>query len=229
MTDSPAPIRRIGIISGVREELEAFLPEQPRALSDEGSLRVERLAWQGKDLFATCAGVGKVAAAVAATVLYTRFSVQLLLVIGTAGKIGEIEGELFNITEAVQSDFGAKRPAGVIHYPAGTLPMGPSGIQPFRAFAAGMLDLPNARIASSDLFVECGIHAQGIFETLASPLVDMETAAVAHAASLLHVPWIAIKATTDDAGETSASSFAENLAAAARASARAAERLVAML
>lgn len=107
--------------------------------------------------------------------------------------------------------------------------MGPSGIQPFRAFAAGKLDLPNARIASSDLFVECGIHAQGIFETLASPLVDMETAAVAHAASLLHVPWIAIKATTDDAGETSASSFAENLAAAARASARAAERLVAML
>jgi nucleoside phosphorylase len=229
MNTTSRPISRIGIVSGVRQELQAFLPDEPREQIAEGSLAIEHLQWQGKDLFATCAGVGKVAAAVAATVLCTRFAVELILIIGTAGKVGPIEGELFCIGEAIQSDFGAKRTGGMVHYSAGTLPIGSPAIEPFQSWAGARLDLPNTRIATSDLFIQCGVHADYVHEALGAPLVDMETAAVAQAASLLGVPWMAIKATTDDAGDSSDASFTRNLAAAARASACAAERLMALL
>lgn len=229
MSTAAGPISRIGIVSGVREELQVFLPDEPRERIAEGTIAVEHLRWQGKDLFATCAGVGKVAAAVAATLLCTRFSVQLIVVIGTAGKAGPIDGDLFNIDEAIQSDFGAKRTSGLVHFSAGTLPIGVPVIEPLRAWAGASLDLPNTRIATSDLFVQCVLHAGYVHEALGAPLVDMETAAVAQAASLLGVPWMAIKATTDDADDSSDSSFAKNLAIAARASASAAERLMAML
>jgi adenosylhomocysteine nucleosidase len=73
------------------------------------------------------------------------------------------------------------------------------------------------------------VHASRLRQALDVQLVDMETAAVAQAASLLGVPWVAIKATTDDADDASASSFVANLAAAARASAAAAERLINIL
>jgi adenosylhomocysteine nucleosidase len=54
-------------------------------------------------------------------------------------------------------------------------------------------------------------------------LVDMETAAVAQAAERLGLPWMAIKATTDDANGESAGDFSANLARAARRAAEAAE------
>ena len=229
MRTAGQPISRIGIISGVPEELQAFLPEQPREPIAEGKLTIDHLSWQGKELFAICAGVGKVAAATAATLLCTRFSVQFLLVLGTAGKIGKVDGDLFTIGEAVQSDFGAKRGSGFAHFSAGTLPIGESVLEPFRAWAGAELDLPGMKIATSDMFVQCELHASYLHETLGAPLVDMETAAVAQAADLLGVPWMAIKATTDDAADGSDASFTQNLDAATRRAASAAERLVAFL
>ena len=221
-------MKRIGIVSGVADELAAFLPGVPRAAL-AGEPVVQFVTHGGKELFLACTGIGKVAAATAATLLRARHAVDLLLVIGTAGKIGVADGTLFNITEAVQADFGAQRPEGLVHYTAGSWPIGPARVEAFRAADLPIAGLPTARIATSDLFVECGAHAARVRERLDVALVDMETAAVAQAAHLLGVPWAAIKATTDDADGDSAANFTANLAAAARASAEAAERLVAEL
>jgi nucleoside phosphorylase len=57
----------------------------------------------------------------------------------------------------------------------------------------------------------------------------METAAVAQVASLLGLPWCAIKAATDEANTDSASDFHVNLAAAARRAAEAAERAIVLI
>lgn len=219
---------RIGIISGVADELAAFLPGVAREESRAGTLTVGTVEHGGKTIDLLCAGIGKVAAATAAGVLHAR-GAELLLVIGTAGKIGAIDGSLFEITEAVQADFGAQRAEGLTHYTAGSWPIGPAKIEAFRAMTLPDLGLPKARIATSDLFIECGAHGGRVRDALGASLVDMETAAVAQAAALLGLPWAAIKATTDDADGDSAGSFVANLAAAARASAAAAERLVALL
>ena len=86
-----------------------------------------------------------------------------------------------------------------------------------------------ARIASGDVFVESGAHAKRLREALDVHLVDMETAAVAHAASLLGLPWVAVKACTDEADGQSAGDFMENLRSAARKAALAAEEIIAGL
>jgi nucleoside phosphorylase len=148
------------------------------------------------------------------------------MVIGTAGKIGAVDGDLFRIVEAVQADYGAQRRDGLAHYTAGEMPIGVADIRAFRAVEIDSLDLPPARIATSDLFIECDVHAGRVRERLSAVLVDMETAAVAQAAALLGVGWTAIKATTDGADGGSAASFAANLDAAARSAAEAARRLI---
>jgi adenosylhomocysteine nucleosidase len=218
--------QRVGIISGVENELSAFLPDVPRVSANGGVLPVGHISREGKDLYLICAGIGKVAAATATTLLHARFDVDLVIVIGTAGKIGEIDGHVFNIVEAVQGDYGAQRDDGLTHYTPGALPIGQSDLQVFQAMQLADLDLPRARIATSDLFIECGVHAGKLRRALNVALVDMETAAVAQAASLVGIPWFAIKATTDDADGDSAGAFVANLDAAARAAATVVEEIL---
>ena len=219
-------MKRIGVISGVPEELAAFLPGQPRIAVEGAPFPVARIDHAGKALFTACAGIGKVAAATAATWLHACCDVEFLVVIGTAGKIGAAEGDLFHVVEAVQADYGAQRSEGLVHYTAGAMPIGPAAIQAFRSADVPATGLPAARIATSDLFIECGVHAGRVRDRLGAVLVDMETAAVAQTAALLGLPWTAFKATTDGADGDSSTSFFENLQAAAGAAAEAARTTI---
>ena len=92
--------------------------------------------------------------------------------------------------------------------------------------AAPQCDLPRARIATGDAFIECPDHACDMAAQLGATLVDMETAAVAQAAERLGLPWMAIKATTDDANGESAGDFSANLTRAAQRAAEAAEAVL---
>jgi adenosylhomocysteine nucleosidase len=222
-------LTRIGVVSGVGDELAAFRPDLRRDVVASTGPLVRRIKLGDRNVYLCCAGIGKVAAATAAATLHLAFGAELLMVIGTAAKIGELDGDVFNITEAFQGDFGAQRAHGLVHYTAGTWPIGDARIEAFTALEVPGLDLPNARIATSDLFIEHAPHAARLAETLGVHLIDMETAAVAQTAAILGLPWLAIKATTDAADESSSSAFVENLHAAAAASARAAERAIALL
>jgi len=225
----PGSFQRIGIVSGVNDELAAFRPDLPRDTVKTDGLAVQRMRLGEKEIFLTCAGIGKVAAATGATLLAAQFGVELLMIIGTAAKIGVLDASVFNITEALQGDFGAQRADGLTHYTAGSWPIGEARVEAFAAMPVPGLDLPNARIATSDLFIEHAPHAEQLAETLGAHLIDMETAAVAQTAAILGLPWLGVKATTDAADENSAGSFVENLQAAAAASARAAERALALI
>lgn len=222
-------MRRIGIIAGVADELAAFRPDRPGTTGRLGNLPIRHVDHGGKEVLLACAGVGKVAATTAAALLHAHGGVELLVVIGTAGKLSAIDGHLFQVNEAIQGDYGAMRDSGFVHYTAGTLPIGPAVPQSFICPVLPDIGLPRARITTGDMFVESAGHAARLREGLSADLVDMETAAVAQAATLLGLPWSAVKATTDGADDESAGSFAANLAAAARMSAEAAERLIAGL
>lgn len=219
-------MRRIGIISGVPEELDAFRPDLPGDPMLVGRMPVRSVVHADKQVLLACEGIGKVAAATAATLLVALGEVELLLVLGTAGKLGAIDGHLFQIGDAIQSDYGAMRTEGFAHFSAGEIPFGTPRVDAFAADVPIDLGLPRARIATGDMFVESPAHAARLHLALGADLVDMETAAVAHAAVLLGVPWCAIKATTDGADDASAATFSANLAAAARHAAEAAEELI---
>lgn len=221
-----ADYRTIGIVAGVEAELAAFRPDLPREPIALAGLRAERISHAGRSIVMACAGIGKVAAA---TALAAYAGAELLMIIGTAGKLDAIEGDLFLLSHAYQSDFGAQRDEGFVHYTAGSWPLGPAVVEAFAALPLPTCSLPRARIASGDVFVESGEHARRLREGLDVHLVDMETAAVAHAASLLGLPWLAVKACTDEANGASAGDFMDNLRVAARKAAIAAEEIISEL
>ncbi|MBX9729024.1 MAG: purine phosphorylase [Sphingopyxis sp.] len=218
----------VAVLAALPEEADAFFPgEGERDTGGWMPLRSVR-AGAYTCIIATH-GIGKVHAAAAAMALAERYAPRLFLGIGTAGKIGRAAGDCFWLESAVQHDYGAEHPDGFVHYTAGSWPMGPANVEPFRAMADPGVGLPHARIASGDMFVACPDQARFLHEGLNAELVDMETAAMAQLCALIGTPWAAIRATTDEADGASADDFSANLAAAARRAGEAAERLVGML
>lgn len=220
----------IGIVTGLAEEADAIAPGLGEAIFVQG-LAVRRVAIGGVAVGIACAGIGKVAASTAATLLAARFDATLMMVVGTAGALAEdVGGAPHWLSGAVQHDYGAARTDRFAHYDAGAWPIGPESVTAFKALPQpDGLGLTEAVIASGDCFVECGMRAGTIRDTLGARLVDMETAAVAQAAAILGLPWCAIKAATDEANADSAGDFHANLAATARRAAVAAERAVALM
>lgn len=215
---------RVGIIAGVEEEADAFAPGRHDRVEQHGHLSVRFVALGPHEVAITCCGVGKVNAAIAATMLATVHRAELLVIVGTAGKLSGIAGDCFLIHEAVQGDYGAQRPEGFTHYTAGSWPIGPARVEAFLAHPLPDVGLPRARIVTGDAFVECPDHSLRLREGLSGDLVDMETGALAQTAVRLGLPWAAIKATTDDANGASAGDFQANLLRAARRAAEAVER-----
>lgn len=220
---------RIALIAGVEQEAEAFLPGQHDRLEQHGHLPVRFVRHSAHEIAITCCGVGKVNAAIAATLLAGLHHAELLMIIGTAGKLSAIAGDCFAIHEAVQGDYGAQRPEGFAHFTAGSWPIGVARVEAFRACPLPDVGLPHARIVTGDSFVECPDHSLRLRDGLSGDLVDMETGALAQVAQQLGLPWAAIKATTDDANGASAGDFQSNLLLAARRAAEAAEQAISRL
>jgi adenosylhomocysteine nucleosidase len=166
-------------------------------------------------------------AAMAAMMLVEHYHVQLLLVIGTAGKLSDIDGDCFQIFEAVQGDYGASRHDNFVHYTAGAWPIGEAHVEPFRAGATPDIGLRKVRIITGDSFIENPDHSRRLYDALQGDIIDMETAAVAQAARRMDVPWAAIKATIDNGDGDNVGDFQSNLKRAARMAAQAAERMIA--
>ncbi len=222
-------IERIGIITGVDAEAAALFSGQSSDGEPLHGFLVRQVQHTGKNIAITCSGIGKVNAAMAAMMLVEHYHVQLLLVVGTAGKLSDIEDDCFQITEAVQGDYGASRHDRFAHYTAGAWPIGEAHVEPFRAKTMPDIGLPKVRIISGDSFVENPDHGRRLYEALGGDIIDMETAAVAQAASRMDVSWAAIKATTDNADSQSSGDFQSNLKRGARVAAAAAERMIAAL
>ncbi len=223
-------ISRIAIITGVEAEAEAFsaeaLPERRETPFGAASLGEVT----GKQIHLLCSGIGKVNAAGAASWLAREIGAELLMVVGTAGRISGIDGDCFYLHEALQSDYGAQRGSGFVHYRAGSWPIGPNDWTPFHSMPQPSgLGLPQAMIATADAFIEHAGRSAYLRDELQADLVDMETGAIAQLADRLGLPWAAIKAATDDADGASAGDFEANLKAAAQRAAKAAVKFIELL
>lgn len=219
---------RILLLAALDEEAEAFRPGEGIALDGAG-LPARRLTIERHDVILATTGIGKVNMAVAAARLHTLHAPQLLLTLGTAGKLSRTEGDCFYLARAVQHDYGARRAETFVHYRPGAWPLGPAHAEPFHALPDPGSGLPSACIASGDAFIEDGAFAAHLVAALDADLVDMETAALAQVAESTGLPWAGIKATTDDADHASGGDFHANLVAASHRAAGAMNRLIAML
>ena len=79
--------RTIGVIAGVDAEAAALFPGQSANVEALHGFMVRQVQFADRNIAITCSGIGKVNAAMAAMMLVEHYHSDLLIVVGTAGKL----------------------------------------------------------------------------------------------------------------------------------------------
>jgi len=225
----------VAIVAAMHEELGALLARMP----DEQRVRAAgRDFWlghlHGQPVVAVLSRIGKVAAAVTATVLLERFGVRAIVFTGVAGGLapGVNVGDVVVASELLQHDLDASP-----IFPRYEVPL--SGMARFAAdaaignalakVAAGVLRDPVALIGqqavdefgieapkvhrgllvSGDRFVSTSAESEALRRDLPDALaVEMEGAAMAQACHDYGVPFAAMRTISDRADDAAHGDFA---------------------
>ncbi len=248
------PSAPLGILSAIPEELR-HLEDRTEGSETIGGLEFHRGRIEGRQAVFVETGIGKVNAALTATVLAQHFGCRALVFGGVAGGIdaGMGIGDVVVATKLVQHDYGALNEGRIEAYQPGVPPL--PGIdrspgyfmaealeQKLRARLAG-IELPavgagvtgeadrRARlhfgtIVSGDTFVNCGMTRARLESEFGALAVEMEGAAMAQVCERFDLPWVVVRCLSDLAGVDSHLNFPAFLPLAARAAALVVRRAV---
>jgi adenosylhomocysteine nucleosidase len=227
---------KIGIIGAMEPEV-AVLRDQINNLTTEIYAGIEFYSGQinGNDVIVSMSGIGKVAAAVSATLLIEKYAPDCIINTGSAGgfdpqlNVGDVViGSEVRHHDADLTVFG---------YEIGQLPKMPAAFLPHpelaRVAREAMVNsssdakIVEGLIATGDTFMSDPVNvakARANFPTMQA--AEMEAAAIAQVCHLFNVPFVVIRSLSDIAGKESGQSFEEYLVTAAKNSA---EMVVAML
>ncbi len=174
----------------------------------KGIFTINIAKYKDKKLILILSGIGKVNAAIATQYLIGEFKLNFILNVGVAGSLSTALtfGDVVIATDLVQHDVDAT----AFGYPLGQIPridafsfsadnkliekyFNSSHNNPFKIVAG--------RIISGDKFIDN--HEQVIFlkDTFNALACDMEAAAIAHVAHINKIPFIIIRALSDQAGQ----------------------------
>jgi adenosylhomocysteine nucleosidase len=184
---------------------------------------------------------GKVNAVIAAQQMIDHFSVDVIFNMGSSGASApELEvGDLVIATEAIEHDFdltGWGLKPGELIFDVTTADNGGLNFRSQQVFPADSklvqlaFDIAQnitrvelngyspkvykGRIISGDQFINQREKAEKLWDTYHSLCMDMEAAAIAHACSINHVPFLCIRAISDKADHSANISFTGFLIAA---------------
>ena len=165
----------------------------------------------GKQFVLIVCGVGKVNAAIGATIALTLYSPEAILNFGVAGGVNEKTSlcAVYAIDKAVQFDFDLTQLNGG---QIGTLD---EYTENYLSFATHPLSLEKRALGSSDRFNDSRADYELLTKTLQADIRDMEGAAILQAAKSAGVKAFSVKAISDVAGSGSTTKqFLKNKAAA---------------
>jgi adenosylhomocysteine nucleosidase len=222
----------IAVLTAIPEEIAAFGAH----LTETGQETVAGLAFHhgtldGRAVVLAESGIGKVNAALAASILLDRFGCGGIVFSGVAGGVDPNlnVGDLVIADRVIQHDYGAMVQGALEVYRAGALPF-----PEFRgdvALTANPALIDGARralggaqfgtILTGDYYLGCGQTRERLFSSFGGKAVDMESAAVAQVAEAFGAPWLIIRALSDLAGEDSRLDFQAFAREAARTAAAA--------
>jgi adenosylhomocysteine nucleosidase len=212
------------------EEVEGFLQGATSRTAHGKDFTLVRLG-PFEAVVAGC-GLGKVNAAMTASILIERWQCRGLVSAGTAGGLTGIEPMQVIIGhELVQHDYGRSRGPGELElYRPGDPPLPEYRresvalrlpevqLSQYRAITSALEHVRYGRYASGDTFVNDPSTRQRLI-ALGAVACDMESAAVAQVAEYHDVPWLVAKGISDEASAQSHEDFLEGLAEASRLSA----------
>lgn len=209
----------LGVLCALPEELGSLRPRAADRSVHQG-LEILEIQLGGARVLACVAGMGKVRAAHAASLLVAAGARRGLLVVGTCGGLRQdlVPGTLVHCTVATQVDLAVRSGREIASDPAlrGA----------WREVAPG----PEGWFLTADRPVLSLLRRLRLARAFAGPCVaEMETAAAAAVAQAAGVPWAALRAVTDRATLGGFASFRRHYPTCASLAADTVERLVSAL
>ena len=226
--------RPVLVMSALVAELELLRAAMTDSReSHAGGHRFEVGKIGGSDVVVTSVGVGKVNAAMVATLAIDHFAPREVLFTGVAGGIDPVLGigDVVVAEHVLHHDAGVFGPDGFEIYQSGHVPFfNPTDHLGYRP-SLGLLDrvqsaatglqlspvlgrLPNlvfGTVVTGDQFIQSEEERRRLFETFKAQATEMEGAAVAQVAEHFGVDYILIRAVSDRVGVDSAFDFARFL------------------
>jgi adenosylhomocysteine nucleosidase len=226
----------IGLICAIPEEL-AHLRD---VLDDVSTVEVARLRFDqgmldGHRVVLVGAGMGKVNAAIVATLLADRFGCRAVVLSGVAGGLDPALhiGDVVIAERVIQHDVGRIEDEQLLRYQAGhvsfinpTDELGyradPDTLARIRAHldgitlpslpaSAGGVDRPPrlvyGTVLTGDQYLHCESTRDRLHADTGAQAIEMEGGAVAQVCEVFGVPWVVIRALSDLAGRDSALDF----------------------
>jgi adenosylhomocysteine nucleosidase len=238
----------IGILSAIPEELK-HLEDREQGSEALAGLVFHRGRIEGRDAVFVETGIGKVNAALTATLLASHFHCRALVFCGVAGGLDPAlgVGDVVVATRLVQHDYGALAQGRLTVYQPGMPPLPgvdashgydmPLALQEKLRQALRDVALPRIEAAvtgepaqrqprlhfgavvTGDSFVNDDAERRRLHESFRAMAVEMEGAAVAQVAERFRLPWLVVRCLSDLAGADSHLNFPAFLPLAARAAA----------
>lgn len=228
-------MQRIGIISAIPQEHaalgEAFTGHE--SVARIAGLDFAAGALEDRAVVFVESGIGKVNAALVATLLVNEFGCDFLLFSGVAGGIDPAlkVGDVVIGNRLIQYDYGALADERITTYQPGVPPLPHAdqthGYQPDRQMltrveaALQRLDLPeitaggeprrpvvrSGTILTGDTFMNCEATRQRLFRDFGAQAIEMEGGAIAQVAERFGVDYLVVRALSDLAGAESHMDF----------------------
>jgi len=206
----------IGIIGAMDTEVElllSWLTNKEEVQVGNGLFYTGLLG--GQEVVVCRSGIGKVAAAICALRMTSRFGASLLINTGVAGGLrpGMRPGDCIVAREALHHDFDATG----FGYAKGNLcdptdrnaftvfKADPAWVEKAMAAAPQGMELVPGLVATGDCFVASTPRKKEIYETFGADVVEMEGAAIAQAAVAEGVPFLILRIASDLADENAQS------------------------
>lgn len=250
-------IAPLGILSAIPEELR-HLEDREDGSDTIAGLVFHRGRIEGREAVFVETGIGKVNAAVTATILAQHYRCRALVFGGVAGGVDPMlgVGDVVVATRLVQHDYGIVIDGRIEAYQPGVAPL--PGIESTHGYdmapglrqtlQAGLADIALPHVAaavtgdaprqpalhfgtivSGDTFVNCGVTRERLESQFGALAVEMEGAAVAQVAERFGLPWLVVRCLSDLAGIDSHLNFPAFLPLAAAAAAKVVRRAVPLL
>lgn len=214
-------------IDGIRAALENVQVEKT------GAFPVWRGSYAGKEVLLGRCGVGKTNAAAATSAALTAFpAITRVINTGVAGGLGGVRrGDVVLGTRTVHHDFDQTpdglRKGQVNGFDSEFFDADPMLLHEMEnALHAEKIAYRKGIIASGDQFIASKDRAARIAEDFGASACEMESASVAQVCALYGVPFLALRAVSDDGGDGAVESFYAFLHAAAANNARAVLRFL---
>jgi adenosylhomocysteine nucleosidase len=247
MTDDPTARQEggaaapVGILCALPQEQALLVAQMGDPPVVPGTaIQARRGTLEGRPVVIAASGVGKVRAAVTATLLVERFGCRALVLSGVAGGLAEDAriGDIVVAERVIDIDYGRLTPEGRIVYQPGVLPIPEQKPDPGYVLPEPLLARVRERLAQLEPDARLGtvLTADAY---LASPAdrdqlagewdglaIEMEGSALCGVAERFEVPWLVVRALSDRAGEDSLDDFATFVESAAADSARLVQELL---